>query len=67
MMQLKHWKHGNGQKTDMDDEIFVINVGEYIGESIRSEIEYEIECGFREEWRECNGSLSAYRRVQSFL
>ena len=28
------------QKIDMSDEIFVINVGEYIGESTRSEIEY---------------------------
>lgn len=28
------------QKIDMSDEIFVINVGGYIGESTRSEIEY---------------------------
>ena len=28
------------RKIDMADEIFVINVGGYIGESIRSEIEY---------------------------
>ena len=28
------------QKIDMADEIFVINVGGYIGESTRSEIEY---------------------------
>lgn len=27
-------------KIDMADEIFVINVGEYIGDSTRSEIEY---------------------------
>lgn len=28
------------RKIDMADEIFVINVGRYIGESTRSEIEY---------------------------
>ena len=28
------------QKIDMDDSIYVINVGGYIGESTRSEIEY---------------------------
>ena len=28
------------QKIDMSDEIFVINVGGYIGESTRNEIEY---------------------------
>ena len=28
------------RKTDMSDEIFVINVGGYIGSSTRSEIEY---------------------------
>ena len=28
------------QKIDMADEIFVINVGGYIGESTRNEIEY---------------------------
>ena len=28
------------QKIDMSDEIYVINVGEYIGESIKNEIEY---------------------------
>ena len=30
------------RKIDMVDEIFVINVGGYIGESTRSEIEYAI-------------------------
>ena len=28
------------QKIDMSDEIYVINVGRYIGESTKSEIEY---------------------------
>ena len=28
------------EKIDMADEIFVINVGGYIGDSTRSEIEY---------------------------
>lgn len=35
------------RKIDMADEIFVINVGGYIGESTRSEIEYAIEHGKR--------------------
>ena len=42
------WKPGTKEmlddmhrvKIDMADEIFVINVGRYIGESTRSEIEY---------------------------
>ena len=42
------WKHGTKEmlddmhkrKIDMADEIYVINVGGYIGESTRSEIEY---------------------------
>lgn len=33
------------RKIDMADEIFVINVGGYIGESTRSEIEYAIRTG----------------------
>ncbi len=33
------------RKIDMADEIFVINVGGYIGSSTRSEIEYAIEHG----------------------
>ena len=33
------------RKIDMADEIFVINVGGYIGPSTRSEIEYAIETG----------------------
>ena len=33
------------RKIDMADEIFVINVGGYIGESTRSEIQYAIETG----------------------
>ena len=32
-------------KIDMADEIFVINVGGYIGDSTRSEIDYAIEHG----------------------
>ena len=44
------WKPGtkemlddmNRAKIDMADEIFVINVGRYIGESTRSEIEYAL-------------------------
>ena len=33
------------RKIDMADEIYVINVGGYIGESTRSEIEYAIKTG----------------------
>lgn len=33
------------RKIDMADEIFVINVGGYIGESTKSEIEYAIRTG----------------------
>ena len=33
------------RKIDMSDEIFVINVGGYIGESTKSEIEYAKEHG----------------------
>ena len=33
------------RKIDMSDEIFVINVGGYIGASTRSEIEYAIATG----------------------
>ena len=33
------------RKIDMADEIFVINVGGYIGSSTRSEIEYAIATG----------------------
>lgn len=33
------------RKIDMADEIFVINVGGYIGDSTKSEIEYAIKTG----------------------
>jgi hypothetical protein len=33
------------RKIDMADEIFVINVGSYIGSSTKSEIEYALENG----------------------
>lgn len=33
------------RKIDMADEIFVINVGGYIGESTRREITYALNCG----------------------
>ena len=33
------------RKIDMADEIFVVNVGGYIGESTRSEIDYAIRTG----------------------
>ena len=33
------------RKIDLADEIFVVNVGEYIGASTRSEIEYALQTG----------------------
>ena len=40
------------QKIDMADEIFVINVGGYIGDSTKKEIEYAIKCGKRVDYLE---------------
>jgi hypothetical protein len=40
------------RKIDMADEIFVINVGGYIGDSTRSEIEYAKQHGKRVEYLE---------------
>lgn len=40
------------RKIDMADEIFVINVGGYIGDSTRSEIEYAKSTGKRIEFLE---------------
>ena len=38
------------RKIDMDDEIFVINKGRYIGESTKSEIEYAITMNYQGEY-----------------
>ena len=40
------------RKIDMADEIFVINVGGYIGSSTRSEIEYALRHGKKMEFLE---------------
>ncbi len=40
------------RKIDMADEIFVINVGGYIGESTKSEIDYAIRNGKKVEYLE---------------
>ena len=37
----------HNRKIDMADEIFVINVGGYIGDSTRFEIDYAIEHGMK--------------------
>ena len=46
------------RKIDMADEIFIINVGGYIGDSTRSEIEYAIATGkavhYLEKSADCN-------------
>ncbi|QQE76338.1 hypothetical protein KDJ56_10650 [Brevibacillus composti] len=44
-VQLFEWLHFH--KIDMSDEIFVINVDGYIGESTRKEIEYATQRGKR--------------------
>ena len=41
------------QKIDMSDEIYVINVGGYIGESTKNEIEYAKEEGKKIDYLEC--------------
>ena len=41
------------QKIDMSDEIYVINVGGYIGESTKSEIEYAKRNGKKINYLEC--------------
>ena len=43
------------RKIDMADGIFVINVGGYIGESTRSEIEYAMRTGKDVEYLEPQG------------
>jgi len=46
------------RKIDMADEIFILNVGGYIGDSTRSEIEYAIATGkavrYLEKTADCN-------------
>ena len=42
------------RKIDMADEIFVINVGGYIGSSTKSEIEYAIKTGKKVNYLEGN-------------
>ena len=44
------------RKIDMADEIFVINVGGYIGSSTRSEIEYATATGKTVRYLEKNNS-----------
>lgn len=59
------WKEGvkemlddmHKRKIDMADEIFVINVGGYVGESTRSEIEYAIKNGKVVNYLEPNSTL----------
>ena len=41
------------QKIDMSDEIYVINVGRYIGESTKNEIEYAKAEGKKIDYLEC--------------
>jgi hypothetical protein len=38
------------RKIDMADSIFVINVGGYVGESTKSEIEYALNTGKKVEY-----------------
>ena len=48
------WQHK--RKIDMADSIYVINVGGYIGDSTRSEIDYAIEHGKKVEYLEPIGT-----------
>jgi hypothetical protein len=41
------------RKIDMADEVYVINVGGYIGDSTRSEIEYARKTGKKVRYLEC--------------
>lgn len=45
------------RKIDMADEILVINVGGYIGESTRSEIEYTVGLGKRIRYEESESTI----------
>lgn len=42
-------------KIDLCDEIFILNVGDYIGESTASEIEYALSLGKPIRWLEGKG------------
>ena len=63
------------RKIDMADEIFVVNVGGYIGDSTRSEIEYAVERGklvryleenkpFSMEGTECITNLNGMKKTR---
>ena len=65
------------RKIDMADEIYVINVGGYIGDSTESEIEYAKQCGKRVNYlvhplvgkqikRKKNGEISTITKVTVF-
>ncbi len=49
------------RKIDMADEIYVINIGGYIGESTRSEIDYAIMNGKKVRFLEDNAINAEYR------
>jgi len=40
MEELEHLADAHYQKIDMSDGIYVVNIGGYIGESVRNEIVY---------------------------
>ena len=52
------------RKIDMADGIFVINVGGYIGESTRSEIDYAIRNGKTVEYLEKECQRNQYLRLE---
>lgn len=51
------------RKIDMADEIFVINVGDYIGDSTKSEIEYARTHGKRVNYLEPHKEISEQKDV----
>lgn len=53
------------RKIDLADEVFVINVDGYVGESTRSEIKYAIEHGKPIRWLEPDSSEAILRSLEA--
>jgi len=53
------------RKIDLADEIFVINVGGYVGDSTRSEIKYAIEHGKPVRWLEPSSADAILKSIDS--
>jgi hypothetical protein len=53
------------RKIDLADEVFILNVGGYVGESMRSEIKYAIEHGKPVRWLEPESADATLRSLES--